>query len=226
MLENKVFLVLNELKTFSNAVDHEVDKLKSLITDPTLEIRTKFLNSHIAKNLLNFVLVSNHLDPVHLDQSDRRYLVCQCNSKYRKNFEYFNKLFQHINQVGFYENLLTFFMNRDISKFDKRIIPLTEAKMEIIEISLADIDRFRITYFKQLKDGWLCEDAVLCSQQFMKPGIFRLQIQKNYETVIKSNHGKKLRYYVMKQDKLEELQKYFQQQDPDYSQVINVNEDD
>lgn len=68
--------MLNELTTFSSSIGHEVDKLKSLITDPTLEIRTKFSSSRVEKNLLNFILVSNHLDPVHLDQDDRRYLVC------------------------------------------------------------------------------------------------------------------------------------------------------
>ncbi|KAA6388598.1 MAG: hypothetical protein EZS28_015874 [Streblomastix strix] len=74
ILSNRVFIVLNELTTFSSSIDHEVDKLKSLITDPILEIRTKFSSSRVEKNVLNFILVSNHLDPVHLDQDDRRYL--------------------------------------------------------------------------------------------------------------------------------------------------------
>ncbi|KAA6402347.1 MAG: hypothetical protein EZS28_002128 [Streblomastix strix] len=59
----------------SNAsIGHEIDKLKPLITDTTLEIHTKFSSSRVGKNLLNFILVFNHLDPTHLDQDDRRYL--------------------------------------------------------------------------------------------------------------------------------------------------------
>jgi hypothetical protein len=52
---------------FKESGSHDADKLKSLITDPTLSIRTKFLNTHTSRNLLNFILVSNHLDPIHLE---------------------------------------------------------------------------------------------------------------------------------------------------------------
>jgi hypothetical protein len=52
---------------FKEAGSHDADKLKSLITDKTIEIRTKFMNTHSARNILNFILVSNHLDPIHLE---------------------------------------------------------------------------------------------------------------------------------------------------------------
>ncbi|KAA6392239.1 MAG: hypothetical protein EZS28_012231 [Streblomastix strix] len=63
--DNWVFVVLNELITFSSSIGHEVDKLKSLITDPTLEIRTKFSSSRILFNQIkmrddtNNVLISS-----------------------------------------------------------------------------------------------------------------------------------------------------------------------
>lgn len=75
MLKNKVLLVLNKLKTFSNVVDHEVNKFKSLIINQALEIRTKFVYSHIKKYLFNFVLVSNHFVSIHLDLSDRQHFM-------------------------------------------------------------------------------------------------------------------------------------------------------
>ncbi|KAA6388956.1 MAG: hypothetical protein EZS28_015519 [Streblomastix strix] len=189
ILSNKVFIVLNEFTTFSSSIGHVVDKLKSLITDPTLEIRTKFSGSRVEKNLLNFILISNHLDPVHLNQDDRRYLVCQCESKYTKNTSYFNNLFQHINQEDFYDNLITYFHKLDISQFDARIIPMTEAKKEIIDASITDIDRFCIQYFKQLKVRWLCDDAQRYCPDSIKSGSFRLQIHKNYETIRQHHMG-------------------------------------
>ncbi|KAA6380598.1 MAG: hypothetical protein EZS28_023875 [Streblomastix strix] len=225
ILSNRVFIVLNELTTFSSSIGHEVDKLKSLITDPTLEIRIKFFSSRVEKNLLNFILVSNHLDPVHLDQDDRRYLVCQCDSKYTKNTQYFNNLFQHINQEGFYDNLITCFHKLDISQFDARIIPMTEAKKEIIEVSLTDIDRFCIKYFKQLKVGWLCE---LAQQQYcqdqIKPANFRLQIHKNCETIRQHVMRKNIRLYKIKEDKIAEVEQYVE--DDDNQVIINeINEE-
>ncbi|KAA6393503.1 MAG: hypothetical protein EZS28_010967 [Streblomastix strix] len=182
ILSNRAFIVLNELTTFSSSIGHEVDKLKSLITDPTLEIRTKFSSSRVEQNLLNFILVSNHLDPVHLDQDDRRYL------------------------------------------FDARIIPMTEAKKEIIEISLMDIDRFCIQYFKQLKVGRLCDEAQRYCTDFFKPGNFRLQIHKNCETIRQHTMKKHLRLYKIKKDKIAELEQYVE--DDVNDEIINQINDE
>ncbi|KAA6402154.1 MAG: hypothetical protein EZS28_002316 [Streblomastix strix] len=181
ILSNKVFIVLNELTTFNSSIGHEVDKLKSLITDPTLEIRTKFYSSRVEKNLLNFILVSNHLDPVHLDQDDRRYL------------------------------------------FDARIIPMTEAKKEIIEVSLTDIDRFCIQYYKQLKVSWLCDEAIRYCPDSIKLANFRLQIHKNCETIRQHVMKKNIRLYKIKEDKIAELEQYVE--DDDNQVIINeINE--
>ncbi|KAA6399533.1 MAG: hypothetical protein EZS28_004935 [Streblomastix strix] len=166
ILSNRVFIVLNELTTFSSSIGHEIDKLKSLITDPTLEIRTKFSSSRVEKNLLNFISVSNHLDPVHLDQDDRRYL------------------------------------------FDARIIPMTEAKKEIIE----------------LKVGWLCDEAQRYCPDSIKPGNFRLQIHKNCETIRQHTMKKNIRLYNINEDKLAELQQYVE--DEINEEIINqINQD-
>ncbi|KAA6376471.1 MAG: hypothetical protein EZS28_028001 [Streblomastix strix] len=182
ILSNRVFIVLNEHATFSSSIGHEVDKLKSLITDPTLEIRTKFSSSRVEKNLLNFILISNHLDPVHLDQDDRRYL------------------------------------------FDARIIPMTEAKKEIIEVSLTDIDRFCIQYFKQLKVGWLCDEAQRYCPVSIKPANFRLQIRKNCEIIRQHIRNKNIRLYKIKEDKIAELEQYVE--DDVNEEIINqVNEE-
>ncbi|KAA6384453.1 MAG: hypothetical protein EZS28_020018 [Streblomastix strix] len=166
ILSNRVFIVLNELTTFSSSIGHEVDKLKSLITDPTLEIRTKFSSSRVEKNLLNFILVSNHLDPVHLDQDDRRYL------------------------------------------FDARIIQMTEAKKEIIE----------------LKVGWLCDEALRYCPVSIKPGSFRLQIHKNCETIRQHRMNKSIRSYKIKEDKIAELEQYVE--DDDNQVIINKINDE
>ncbi|KAA6361408.1 MAG: hypothetical protein EZS28_043065 [Streblomastix strix] len=182
ILSNRVFIVQNELTTFSSSIGHEVDKLKSLITDPILEIRTKFSSSRVEKNLLNFILVSNHLDPVHLDQDDGRYL------------------------------------------FDARSISMTGAKKEIIEVSLTDIDRFYIQYFRQLKVGWLCDEAQRYCPDSIKPGNFRLQIHKNCETIKQHRTKKSIRLYKIKEDKIAELEQYVE--DDDNQVIINeINEE-
>ncbi|KAA6392724.1 MAG: hypothetical protein EZS28_011749 [Streblomastix strix] len=92
----------------------------------------------------------------------------------------------HIKQVmANDDNAILFTLNKmtedtlDISQFNSIIIPMTEAKKEIIEISLTEIDRFCIKYFKQLNVGWICKIASQYCPESIKPGNFRLQIHKN-----------------------------------------------
>ncbi|KAA6386193.1 MAG: hypothetical protein EZS28_018279, partial [Streblomastix strix] len=123
-----------------------------------------------------------HLDPVHLDQDDRRYL------------------------------------------FDAKIIPMTEAKKEIIEVSLTDIDRFCIQCFKQLKVGWLCDEALRYCPDSIKTANFRLQIHKNCETICQHVMKKNIRLYKIKEDKIAELEQYVE--DDDNQVIINEINDE
>ncbi|KAA6397863.1 MAG: hypothetical protein EZS28_006610 [Streblomastix strix] len=90
----------------------------------------------------------------------------------------------------------------------KKIIPMTEAKKEIIEVSLTDIDRFCIQYFSQLKVGWLCDDAQRYCPDSIKLANFRLQIQKNCETIRQHHLKKNIRLYKHKEDKIAEIEQW------------------
>ncbi|KAA6384661.1 MAG: hypothetical protein EZS28_019811, partial [Streblomastix strix] len=83
---------------------------------------------------------------------------------------------------------------------------MTEAKKEIIEISLTEIDRFCIKYFKQLKVGWICEIASQYCPESIKPGNFRLQIHKNCDTIRQMHMKQNIRLYKLKEDKVAELE--------------------
>ncbi|KAA6400999.1 MAG: hypothetical protein EZS28_003466, partial [Streblomastix strix] len=91
-----------------------------------------------------------------------------------------------------------------ISQFDARIIPMTEAKKEIIE----------------LKVGWLCE---LAQQQYcqdsIKPQNFKLGIHKNCETIRQHFRNKHLRLNKIKEDKIAELEQYVE--DDVNEEIIN-----
>ncbi|KAA6384392.1 MAG: hypothetical protein EZS28_020080 [Streblomastix strix] len=97
---------------------------------------------------------------------------------------------------------------QDISQFNSTIIPMTEAKNEIIEISLTEIDRFCIKYFKQLKVGWVCEIASQYCPESIKPSNFRLQIHKNCDTIRQMHMKLNIRLYKLKEDKVAELEQY------------------
>jgi hypothetical protein len=68
----------------------------------------------MAENVINMIMVTNNDFPIQLDNSDGRYLVIKCKAVHRGDNEYFNKLSKGFDK-DFYDNLLTFFLNRDIS---------------------------------------------------------------------------------------------------------------
>ncbi|KAA6402074.1 MAG: hypothetical protein EZS28_002393 [Streblomastix strix] len=115
-------------------------------------------------------------------------------------------------------------VTQDISQFDSTIIPMTEAKKEIIELSLTEIDRFCIQYFNQLKVGWLCDEALRYCPDSIKPQNFRLQIHKNCETIRQHIRNKYLRLYKIKEDKIAELEQYVE--DDDNHVIINEINDE
>jgi hypothetical protein len=91
-VEGRRLIVMNEAASTREEFRSNFDKLKSIITDPTIEIEPKGLASYEAKNLGNYIIVSNHEDSVVIESSDRRYQVLNCSDIYINNTEYFGRV--------------------------------------------------------------------------------------------------------------------------------------
>jgi putative DNA primase/helicase len=73
--ENKILVICNELQSIDNAKHLNTDCLKSLITDNTCTIESKFINSRTIDNISNFIFVSNNSLPIKIENGDRRYVI-------------------------------------------------------------------------------------------------------------------------------------------------------
>lgn len=140
-LENMKLIVCNELTTAETNKYLNSDALKSLITDKLVIINQKNMTTRSAENVANFIMISNNFAPVKIEGGDRRYVVTRTSSKYKGNSSYFKNLCQSFNK-DFYNNLFTFFMKRDISKFDPRELPQTETKKQIQDVSKSSYELF------------------------------------------------------------------------------------
>jgi putative DNA primase/helicase len=132
--ENKILVICNELQSIDDAKHLNTDCLKSLITDNTCTIESKFVNSPVIDNVSNFIFVSNNYLPIKIENGDRRYVIFKTSNEHKNNFEYFadlNKRFTH----EFYNELYNFFINRDLTKptFNAKLIPITDIKNDMIE---------------------------------------------------------------------------------------------
>jgi hypothetical protein len=73
--ENKQFIQGDEITGKDNR--QYMNKLKRLITKPTIDINIKFVPQYSLPNAMNFIFTSNHGDSFFLEDKDRRFLVIE-----------------------------------------------------------------------------------------------------------------------------------------------------
>jgi len=135
VIEGKKLLILNELKNVGDDRLANFDALKSRITDDYIRVGEKYEPGRYAENVANYIFCTNNAYPVKIERSDRRYVVLEVSGSKKNNFDYWNSIYASCKGSEFYDNLTTYFAKRDITKFDPRNIPTTEAKEDMIEVS-------------------------------------------------------------------------------------------
>lgn len=165
MLENKKLIVCNEISSADTNKYFNADSLKSILTEKRMLINQKCEPVREVENVVNLIIVSNHVAPVKIERGDRRYMVTTTSNKYAGDYEYFNKLAQVINHPEFYQQLFTFFMNCDISNWNSRNIPMTESKENIQQSSLSPFELFIQYHKKDFVEGYIKDDSY---DDFMK----------------------------------------------------------
>lgn len=152
----KLFVVCDEVVTRSELRQLK-GRLKAMVSNPTININPKNLSSRSESNHMNFVFLSNELQPLALDKTDRRYLVVWTPPK--QSEEYYQEVAAEMANGGneaFYHLL----MSLDISGFTAHNKPImTEAKQNLIDLGLSPPERF----YKEWEAGILPLPFVCCS---------------------------------------------------------------
>ena len=108
------------------------NKLKPLITEPTVSANIKYGPQIEIENYARFIMFSNHGAPLNIEDGDRRYFVFNSKAQPRPD-EYYDTLYREIETGSAMNDLYTFLSKRDLSDFNSfRRPPMTEAKRQII----------------------------------------------------------------------------------------------
>lgn len=104
--------------------------LKTLITEPKMQINQKNLPAFTIENNLNFFMATNYQQAAPVEEGDRRYYCLNCDKRYAgkgtpENIAYFKK----IANVP-YQSVYKFLMSIDIDDFEPTIYPTTNAIRE------------------------------------------------------------------------------------------------
>lgn len=170
LLQGKRLVNINEMSATKEEFKSNFDKIKSYITDPTMKIEPKGVDSYTINNISNYILFTNHRDAIIVEESDRRYGIFEMGTKYINNTEYFgnirNKCFNQDVANEFYTYLL------DFPAVNIAIIPNTAIKDEMRYMSRHNVLKFIDNIF---------EDENYKESIFHGMSIKALQLYINYK---------------------------------------------
>ncbi|MGK5008161.1 DUF5906 domain-containing protein [Janthinobacterium sp. MDB2-8] len=152
----KLFMVADEVVTRSE-LKHMKGKLKYLVSGDMIIINPKGLPEHGEANHMNFVFLSNELQPLALDKTDRRYLVIWTPPALSR--EFYVQVAEEIANGGI-EAYYHYLMHElDMGDFDEHTKPIyTDAKDDLIEKSLTPAERF----YRDWSRGFLPLPFITC----------------------------------------------------------------
>jgi putative DNA primase/helicase len=151
----KLMVVGDEVSSRAELV-HNKNRLKALITSTTVQINPKNLPRREEANHINVVFLSNELQPLALDNSDRRYLVIF--TPKAREFEFYAALGEWRKKGGA-ARLYHYLLNYDCSKFDPFApAPITSAKRDLIDLNRKSPERFWVEWSEGQIDlpYWSC----------------------------------------------------------------------
>lgn len=144
--QGKLLCVLNEAKGKETFELNDI--IKEAITGKTIQMEKKGVDSIQVKDYLNYIITTNNLNSVKLEEGDRRFMVFATSSELKGNVEYFNNLLHVLNDDvimrKFYEEL----MKRPLANFNPSRDRQNNKIMDIMKEHNVDVILEFISYWK------------------------------------------------------------------------------
>ncbi len=133
---------------FAGDKAHE-STLKALVTEETLVVEKKGVDAEPGPNYTHIMMASNDTWVVPAGEDERRYFVLDVGEKKKQNFGYFRDLNRAMDEGG-REALLHYLMTLDISEYEVRSVPQTQALQEQKILTLNAEEQW---WLERLMDG-------------------------------------------------------------------------
>ena len=140
ILQNKRLININEMSSTKDEFKSNFDKIKGFITDTTIQITPKGIDSYTMSNIGNYILFTNHADSIIVEETDRRYAIFDMSNIHANDQEYFNNFYSLCFNQDVANEFYTYLL--DFESVDLRKIPMTEIKREMMALSKPNPLRF------------------------------------------------------------------------------------
>lgn len=137
---------------FAGDKQHE-GVLKALITEDVIPIEHKGLDLEQYPNYVHLIMASNDPHVIRATGDERRYMVLDMGEKHKQDTAYFEKIWKQMENGG-YEALLYFLQSYDISGFNVRKVPQTDALRDQKMLSMSQDEEW---WFQKLLNGRVLE---------------------------------------------------------------------
>lgn len=138
---------------YANDKKHE-SILKTLVTEETLVIEAKGVDAEVAPNYVHLIMASNSQHIVPAGGDERRYFVLDVGKEHQQDTAYFSAIAKQMDNGG-REALLNFLLTYDLSEFEVRNVPQTEALREQKLFTMSTEEEW---WFRKLCEGRIVED--------------------------------------------------------------------
>jgi hypothetical protein len=134
-------------------------KLKSMITESTINVEMKGKDAYPIKNNLHIIFATNNEWAAPAGPRDRRFFVIQVGEKHLQDIPYFKAVCDQMDNGG-REALLHYLMNYDVSDMDLRKYPQTAALREAKLLSSTPAQKYWYHILEtgclhdSIEDGW------------------------------------------------------------------------
>ncbi len=161
-LWDKVLIHANE--AFFAGDKRQEASLKGLITDPNISIEAKGVDISSETNYMHLIMSSNSDWVVPAGPESRRFLVLDVGDGRMQDSEYFRLMKQDLREGG-QSHLLRHLLDMDLSSFNVRAVPVTEALVDqrirtMPKIGQWWMSRLERGYVVNSEDGWAREIEV------------------------------------------------------------------
>lgn len=158
------------------AGDHQGEStLKALITEPTIAIRSMRTNMYQAPNCLHIMMATNAEWAVPAGGKERRFFVLDCSSMHLQDTAYFGAIREEMLNGGL-EALLHDLQQRDITQFNVRAVPQTDALREQQVLSLGPAENW---WYDKLSRGEITDGT-----GGWPPEVSRTELHADYVRVL------------------------------------------
>jgi hypothetical protein len=130
------------------------DALKSLVTEPVLQINEKHQPSRQIQSFHRFIVATNASHLKHTDRDDRRDLALRVSEVHKNDHQYWQALYQEIDNGGV-EALVSDLLAMNLSGFNVRVKPETA---ELLEQKLQSLEPIQRWWHECLVMGTLNEE--------------------------------------------------------------------